>query len=85
MIEASRSLRVVLFAGMAEVAGRSSLELPWTGGTVADLRRAVRAACPAAGPLLERSAVALGDRYAGDHEPVAAAADVAIIPPVSGG
>ncbi len=85
MTEASPSLRVVLFAGMAEVAGRSSLELPWSGGTVAELRRAVLAACPAVGPLLERSAVALGDRYAGDDEALPAVADVAIIPPVSGG
>ncbi len=85
MIEASPSLRVMLFAGMAEIAGCPSLGLAWQGGTVADLRRAVAEACPALGPLLDRSAVAIGDRYAGEEEPVAAGAEVAIIPPVSGG
>jgi len=76
---------VVLFAGMADAAGIRSLDLSWKGGTVAELRRALLEACPAVGPLLERSAVALGDRYASDDDPVAAGAEVAIIPPVSGG
>ena len=76
-------VRVTLFAGMAEAAGRRSLELPWTGGTVADLRHRVAAAVPAIAPLL--AAIALGDRYAKADESVAAGADVAIIPPVSGG
>lgn len=70
---------------MAEAAGCRQLQLAWTGGTVADLRRAVAAACPAIGPLLARSAVAVGGRYAVADEPVNPGADVAIIPPVSGG
>ncbi len=78
-------LRISLFAGMAERAGRRQLELPWAGGTVADLQAAVRAACPAVGPLLERSAIAIGDRYATAGEAVVVGDDVAIIPPVSGG
>lgn len=79
------SLRVSLFAGLAELAGCRSLEIPWPGGSVADLRVAVAAARPALAPLLARSAVAIDDRYAGDATPVPAAADVALIPPVSGG
>ena len=78
-------LRVALFAGMAEAAGRRTVELDWTGGTVADLRRTLAAACPELGPLLARSAVARGDRYAADAYPLAAGDDVAVIPPVSGG
>ena len=78
-------LQVALFAGMAEAAGRRTVELDWTGGTVADLRRTLAAACPELGPLLARSAVARGDRYAADSEPLAAGDDVALIPPVSGG
>lgn len=85
MTEPSHHLRVTLFAGMAELAGSRNLEIPWSGGTVADLRRAVAAAAPAVEPLLARSAVALGDRYAGADEPVARGSEVAIIPPVSGG
>ena len=78
-------LRVALFAGMAEAAGRRTVEVAWTGGTVADLRRTLAAACPELGPLLARSAVARGDRYVADSEPIAAGDDVAVIPPVSGG
>jgi len=80
-----KPLRVALFAGMAEAAGRRSIELAWEGGTVGDLRTRLAAACPAIEPLLARSGVALGDRYALDTEVVPAAGEVAIIPPVSGG
>lgn len=78
-------IRVVLFAGMAERAGSRQLDIPWSGGTVADLLAAVRSVRPALGPLLDRSAVAIGERYASPGDPVAAADEVAIIPPVSGG
>lgn len=78
-------LRVALFAGVADLAGARVLELPWQGGTVADVRAAAAAACPAAAPLVARSAVAVGGRIAGDDAAVAAGADVAILPPVSGG
>jgi molybdopterin converting factor small subunit len=78
-------LRVALFAGLAERAGSRRIELPWAGGSVAELRRALAAACPAAADLLARSAIAVGDRLAADSDPVAVGADVAILPPVSGG
>jgi molybdopterin converting factor small subunit len=78
-------LRVALFAGMAEAAGRQTAEIEWNGGTVADLRRCLAAACPAIGPLVARSAVARGDRYVADSEQIGAGDDVAVIPPVSGG
>jgi molybdopterin converting factor small subunit len=70
---------------MAEIAGRRHVELPWHGGSVADVKAAVEAACPALKSLLERSAVAIGDRYATATAEVAVDDDVAIIPPVSGG
>jgi MoaE-MoaD fusion protein len=85
MIHPSPNLCVVLFAGMAATAGRRILELPWKGGTVAELRRRLATVCPEIVPLLANSAVAIGDRYAADGEPVAAGDDVAIVPPVSGG
>jgi molybdopterin converting factor small subunit len=43
------------------------------------------AECPVIAPLLARSAVALAGVYAADQTVVPAGADVAIIPPVSGG
>jgi len=78
-------LRVALFAGLAERAGSRRIELAWAGGSVAELRGALAAACPAAADLLSRSAIAVGDRLAADSDPVAVGADVAILPPVSGG
>ncbi len=85
MPPSSMTLRVSLFAGMAEAAGRRTIEVPWHGGTVKDMRQAIIAILPGLEPWLARSAVALGDRYASADEPVPAGADVAIIPPVSGG
>jgi len=79
------TLRVAMFAGMAEAAGTRVAEIDWRGGSVADLRADLAAAYPSIGPLLARSAVAIGNRYATDDAAVPAAADVAIIPPVSGG
>ncbi|MFM7136644.1 MAG: MoaD/ThiS family protein [Planctomycetota bacterium] len=78
-------LRIAMFAGMAEEAGRRTLDLAWSGGTVADLRRSLATACPEIAALLARSTVARGDRYVADSEPIAAGDDLAVIPPVSGG
>jgi len=78
-------LRVTLFAGMAEAAGRRWVELDWTGGTVRELRSRLASACPAIEPLLARSAIAIGDRYAAEADAVLPDAEVAVIPPVSGG
>ena len=79
------TVRVALFAGLAEAVGARSLDLPWSGGTVRDLRARIGLASPAAAPLLARSVVALGTRYAAEDDRVRAGDDVAVIPPVSGG
>jgi len=79
------TLRIAVFAGMTEHVGSRVVELPWSGGTVADARRLVAERHPAAAPLLARSAFAVGSRYVADDDPLAAGDDVAIIPPVSGG
>jgi molybdopterin converting factor small subunit len=79
------TLRIAVFAGMAEVVGCRHLDLPWTGGTVADARRLLAGSHPALAGLLARSAFAVGSRYVGDDTALAAGDDVAIIPPVSGG
>jgi molybdopterin converting factor small subunit len=79
------TLGVALFAGMAAAAGRRRIDLPWTGGTAADVRRLVAEALPALAPLAARSGVAVADRYVTDDAPIAAGDDVALIPPVSGG
>ncbi len=78
-------LRISLFAGMAALVGRRSVELAWEGGTVASLRSGLAKEFPAIAPLLARSAVAIGDCYVADDAIVPGGTDVAIIPPVSGG
>ena len=79
------TLRVSLFAGMAATVGHRSVELAWEGGTAASLRSRLAAEFPAIAPLLARSTVAIGDGYVADDARVPCDADVAIIPPVSGG
>ena len=79
------TVRISLFAGMAAAIGCRSLELAWEGGTAAALRSRLIAEHPTLAPLLARSAVAIGDAYVADDTMVHPGADVAIIPPVSGG
>ena len=78
-------VRISLFAGMAAAIGSRSLEVAWEGGTAAALRSLLIAEHPTLAPLLARSAVAIGDAYVTDDAVVPPRADVAIIPPVSGG
>jgi len=79
------TLRIAVFAGMADLVGGRTVEMPWSGGTVADARRLVAERHPPAATLLARSAFAVGSRYVADDASLAADDDVAIIPPVSGG
>ena len=79
------TLQVLLFAGLVEPAGGRTLDIAWSGGTVADLRRALAEARPGLEPLLSRSAIAVSGAVAADDTWVTAGADVAILPPVSGG
>ena len=78
-------LTIMLFAGVAELAGQRELTLPWAGGSAAELRSHLQQQVPAAAALLARCAVAVGERYCRDEDPVPPGADVAVIPPVSGG
>lgn len=79
------TLRVDVFAGLAEAVGARSLALPWSGGRVRDLRAAFAARAPAGADLAARSAVVVNGRHAADDDAVPPGADVAILPPVSGG
>lgn len=81
-------MRVVLklFAIARQRAGRPevAVELP-EGATVADLKRAVAASHPELAPLLPGLLIAVANEYAPDDRPIPAEAEVAAIPPVSGG
>lgn len=78
-------LTIMLFAGLADRIGHRELQLAWAGGTAAELRQHLCSLYPAAAPLLLRSAIAVGEDYCRDDEAVPSGADVAVIPPVSGG
>jgi molybdopterin converting factor subunit 1 len=79
-------LPVLFFAAARDLAGADSaaVELP-PGAVVADLRAELARRFPALAALLARSAVAVNHDFADDARPLAAADEVAVIPPVSGG
>ena len=81
------NVRVRLFARARELAMRDTLdlELP-AGATIADLCRQLVAVCPGLEPLLHISAFAVNDEFADDPQmPLPSSAEVAVLPPVSGG
>ncbi len=81
-------MRVVvkLFAGARELAAQEQIELELPATTsVGELRTALLAECPALTPLLPHALFAINANYATDQTPVPEDAEVACIPPVSGG
>ncbi len=79
-------VRVHLFAGARDLAGADVLavEVP-DGARVADLRQALASLQPRLASLLEHSALAVHDEFADDSAFLPADAEVALLPPVSGG
>jgi molybdopterin converting factor small subunit len=77
---------VRLFARAREVVGADvvSLVLP-AGATAGDVRRRLAEVHPRLAPLLERSALAVNAEFADDALALPPDAEVALIPPVSGG
>lgn len=74
------------FARARDLAGADHLEIELTpGATVADLRRCVAERCPRLAELLGRCAIAVDNEFASDELALPAAAEVAVLPPVSGG
>ena len=79
------TVRVLLFASYADAVGKPelSLDLP-AGAQVRDVLARVRA-MTLGKRVPERPLVAVNQRYAREDQPVSAADEVAIIPPVAGG
>jgi len=80
------NLTVRLFARARDLAGADhiAVEMP-AGATVADLRRRLVAQHPTLGGLASRCAVAVGAEFADDNHVLTEAAEIALLPPVSGG
>jgi molybdopterin synthase catalytic subunit len=79
-------VRVRLFARARDLARADAVVLDLPGGaTAGDLRRRLAEAHPALGGLLERSALAVNNEFAEDGLTLPHHAEVALLPPVSGG
>ena len=80
------TVTVKLFAIAAELAKAPSIEIDLAeGNTVADLRLAMAQKCPALARVLPHFLFAINSQYATETTQISPAADVACIPPVSGG
>jgi molybdopterin converting factor subunit 1 len=79
-------VKVRLFARAKDLAGTDliTVDVP-EGATVADLRRRLAALHPALAGLLQRSALAVNDEFADEAMTLPPRAEVALLPPVSGG
>jgi len=77
---------VRLFARARDLAGKDAISLELPGGaTAGELRRRLAAELPMLHGLLERCALAVNDEFADDALTLPIAAQVAVLPPVSGG
>jgi molybdopterin converting factor small subunit len=80
-------VHVRLFARARELVGRDGLDVELAAGaTVAELRRRLERDYPALKEILRASVLAVGDNFghAADAE-IPSGAEVAVLPPVSGG
>lgn len=80
------NVRIRLFAVAKQLAGADSIDVEVIdGGSVADLRRSMVERYPQLAPLAPHILFAIGSSYADDATKIPVNADVACIPPVSGG
>jgi molybdenum cofactor cytidylyltransferase len=77
---------VRLFAVARQRAGRPEVTVELDEpATVGDLKRALATAVPELAPIVPALRIAIAAEYADDDQPVPPGAEVAVIPPVSGG
>jgi molybdopterin converting factor subunit 1 len=77
---------VRLFALARQRAGRPEVTVEVAEpATVGGLKQALADAFPGLAPLMPNLMIAVANEYAGDDTPIAPGAEVAAIPPVSGG
>jgi len=76
---------VLYFAAARDAAGVARETFPGAPATVGELRRALAAERPALARVLARSRIAVDQEFAEDGTPLRDGAEVAVVPPVSGG
>jgi len=80
------NVHLKLFAAARDLAGRETIELSLpAGATVAGLRRELASRVPELAALVPHVMFAINQEYAADATTIPADAEVACIPPVSGG
>jgi molybdopterin converting factor subunit 1 len=80
------NVHVKLFAVAAQIAAVDALEVPIdAGATVAELRRAMAKKCPALAGIMPHLMIAVDNEYVADPTQLREGAEIACIPPVSGG
>ena len=80
------NVRVRMFAVAKQIVGRGSVDVALPeGATVKDLRRALIDQAPELAAVIDQCRLAVDAEYADDTSVIPAGADVACIPPVSGG
>jgi molybdopterin synthase catalytic subunit len=78
-------IKVLYFAGARDAAGTSGETLPEPPATVGELRSVLAAAHPPLARILPRCRIAVDEEFADDAARLGHGAEVAIVPPVSGG
>lgn len=80
------NVRLRFFARARDLAGVASEEMVIPEpSTVADLRRRLVERYPALAGFLDRCAIGVADEFARDDQTLPPGAEVAVLPPVSGG
>jgi molybdopterin converting factor subunit 1 len=79
-------MNLLLFARARDLIGPDRIEIAAPDpATVGELRRRLVQQYPNLAGLLEKSAFAINDEFADDRAPIPPGAEVALLPPVSGG
>jgi molybdopterin synthase catalytic subunit len=78
-------IRVLAFASAREALGAAEREVHLAGGTLGELAAALAAERPALGELWPRLAIAVDGEIVSGDRPLVDGAEVALLPPVSGG
>jgi molybdopterin converting factor subunit 1 len=79
-------VQVKLFAAARQLAQADVLRVELAEeATVGELRRVILAKCPGLSPLMGSSMIAVNHDYVGNGAAISPNAEIALIPPVSGG
>ena len=79
-------MNVLLFARAKDLIGADCIQVEMPEqATIGELRRRLSQLYPQLAGLVEKSAFAVNDEFAEDAAPIPSEAEVALLPPVSGG